>query len=73
MSKLKKKEYAGKLENPIRMVLLGDVFCELDKRVKAGKIPGIEVLQTADRECGMQERNLQRVNPFRIPYRPATI
>ena len=78
-------EYAGKLQNPIRMMPLGDVFSELDKRVKAGKIPGIEALQKRDPErvplwdekrkeqLGANIFYADRVHPVKMPHTGATI
>jgi len=78
-------EYAGKLENPIRMMPLGDVFSELDKRVKAGKIPGIEALHKRDPErvplwdekrkeqLGANIFYADRVHPVKMPHTGATI
>ena len=36
--------FAGKLEEPVRIIPMGEVFCELDKRLKAGQIPGLAEL-----------------------------
>jgi hypothetical protein len=47
------EEFAGKLSTPILMIPFGDVICELDKRLKAGKIPGLD--------------KLYKRNPERIP------
>lgn len=44
------QRYVGKLDKPILMIPFGDVMCELDKRIKAGKIPGIEELAKRDPE-----------------------
>jgi peptidoglycan/xylan/chitin deacetylase (PgdA/CDA1 family) len=44
------KEYAGKLDKPVLMIPFGDVMCELDKRLKAGKIPGLAALHDRDPE-----------------------
>lgn len=78
-------EYAGKLENPIRMLPLGDVFAELDKRVKAGKIPGIEALQKRDpdrvplwdeklkEQLGANIFYADSVHPVKKPHTDATI
>ena len=43
-------EYSKKLGKPILMIPFGDVMCELDKRLKAGKIPGLEALHDRDPE-----------------------
>jgi hypothetical protein len=78
-------EYAGKLASPIRMMPLGDVFSELDKRVKAGKIPGIEALYNRDPErvplwdekrkeqLGANIFYADRVHPVKRPHTGATI
>jgi len=34
-------DYAGKLAHPICMIPAGEVLCELDKRIRAGQIPGL--------------------------------
>jgi hypothetical protein len=47
------EEFTGKLSKPILMLPFGDVICELDKRLKAGKIPGLD--------------ELYKRNPERIP------
>ena len=44
------QKYAGKLGKPVLMIPFGDVICELDKRLKAGKIPGLEALHDRDPE-----------------------
>jgi len=79
------KEYAGKLASPMRMLPLGDVFCELDKRVKAGKIPGIEALHKRDPErvplwddklkeaLGANVFYADNVHPVKKPHVDATI
>jgi hypothetical protein len=41
-------EFAGKLENPVRVIPAGDVYYELDQRLKAGKIPGLPELYARD-------------------------
>jgi len=78
-------EYAGKLASPIRMLPLGDVFSELDKRVKAGKIPGIEALYERDPDrvplwdeklkerLGANIFYADRVHPVKRPHTGATI
>ena len=42
------EEFAEKLGKPILMIPFGDVICELDQRLKAGKIPGLEELHKRD-------------------------
>ena len=44
------EEFADKLGKPILMIPFGDVVCELDKRLKAGKIPGLDELYRRDPE-----------------------
>ncbi|MCP5114122.1 MAG: hypothetical protein GY953_25100 [bacterium] len=42
------QEFAGKLGQSILMIPFGDVVCELDERLKAGRIPGLEELHRRD-------------------------
>jgi len=42
------EEFADKLGKPILMIPFGDVICELDKRLKAGRIPGLDELYKRD-------------------------
>ncbi len=44
------EEYADRLAGPIRMIPFGDIVCELDKRLKAGEIPGLADLYKRDPE-----------------------
>ncbi len=44
------EEFSSKLSKPILMIPFGDVICELDKRLKAGKIPGLDELYKRDPE-----------------------
>jgi hypothetical protein len=41
-------EFAYRLEAPVVMIPAGEVFCELDKRLKAGRIPGLAGLHARD-------------------------
>ncbi len=38
------EEFAERLGKPVLMIPFGDIVCELDKRLKAGKIPGLPEL-----------------------------
>jgi peptidoglycan/xylan/chitin deacetylase (PgdA/CDA1 family) len=42
------EEYADRLASPIRMIPFGDIVYELDKRLKAGEIPGLADLYQRD-------------------------
>jgi len=44
------EEFADRLGGPIRMIPFGDIVCELDKRLKAGEIPGLAELYERDPE-----------------------
>ena len=42
------KRFAGRLESPVRAIPAGEVFYELDRRIKAGRIPGLAELYARD-------------------------
>jgi peptidoglycan/xylan/chitin deacetylase (PgdA/CDA1 family) len=44
------EEFADKLGKPLRMIPFGDIVYELDKRLKAGRIPGLAELYERDPE-----------------------
>lgn len=44
------EEFADKLGKPLRMIPFGDIVYELDKRLKAGRIPGLAALYERDPE-----------------------
>jgi hypothetical protein len=37
-------EFEGRLAAPVGIIPVGDVWCECDRRIKAGEIPGLEAL-----------------------------
>jgi hypothetical protein len=79
------EEFADKLGKPILMIPFGDVVCELDKRLKAGKIPGLDELYRRDPEripswdpqlgakAGANILYADRSHPVAVPHLDGTI